>query len=167
MTYPQPSIHVLVDAHYQGDVDGRLVEEAASTVLEQEGRLGQAELTIRISGDEEIQELNRLYRGVDAPTDVLSFSPREATGLEDEDYLGFVLPEEVCDQLGDVIISFPRAIAQSREYGHDVRRELAWLVIHGVLQLAGYTHDTPSQEQVMQAREAVALRRLGIVSEPP
>ena len=111
------------------------MEDAASVVLEQEGPFDQAEVTVRVTGDDEIHKLNRMYRGVDSPTDVLSFSSGEAATVEDEDYSGFVLPDEVFDQLGDVVISYPQAVAQAQEYGHDLRRELGWLTVHGMLSL--------------------------------
>lgn len=156
------TVHVVVDREFEHDVDSRLLEHAAAAVLEQEGPFDQAELTVRVTNNEEIQKLNRAFRGVDSPTDVLSFSAGEAATTEDEDSTDFVLPEEVYDQLGDVVISLPVAREQAKEYGHDLRRELSWLTVHGVLQLIGYTHDTPAEAQVMQSREEMALHKLGL-----
>lgn len=89
-----------------------------------------AELSVLITDDEEIRRLNRQYRSVDRPTDVLSFSQ-----LEGEESL------KEGNILGDVVISWDRAESQSREYGHHVQEELERLLVHGMLHLFGYDHE--------------------------
>ncbi|MBE3553926.1 MAG: rRNA maturation RNase YbeY [Thermicanus sp.] len=108
-----------------------------------EGRV-KGELSILFCDDERIHELNRLYRNVDRPTDVLSFP------LEEEDLLG------------DLVVSIPRAKKQAEEYGHSFRRELYFLIVHGFYHLLGYDHDTPEKERVMFTKQEEVLRKHGI-----
>lgn len=111
------------------------------------------EMTVRLTGDAEIHELNRTYRGVDRPTDVLSFALTEDERL--------VLPPDLPVQLGDVVVSYPYAVRQAADLEHPVGMEVAWLVIHGTLQLLGYLHDTEEEAERMEAIEDDALRSLG------
>ena len=97
-----------------------------------------------ITGEEEVQELNRRFRGVDLPTDVLAFPFRD----------GETFPPSPENPLGEVIISLPRAQAQAREYGHPLRQELALLVVHGLLHLLGFRDDRPQEEEKMRQEEA-------------
>lgn len=120
------------------------------------------EMSLRITTDEEIQALNRDYRHVDRPTDVLSF----AYLLDDEeDEFGAEFPYDWPAQLGDVIVSYPYAERQAADLGHVVAMELAWLTIHGTLQLLGYSHETDSKAERMEALERSALRSLGFTAE--
>jgi len=111
------------------------------------------EVSVRLTDDTEMHELNRTYRGVDSPTDVLSFSLREDARPST------LLPEERV-LLGDVVISGARAKCQAGALGHSLEQEVAWLSIHGTLQLLGYTHDTDESASVMEAMEHSALRDL-------
>ncbi len=110
-----------------------------------------AQLSIAIIDDETIRELNRRYRGVDAPTDVLSFD------LKDED--AFVAPPKGARQLGEIVISYPTAARQAGEAGHAIDDELAHLLVHGVLHLLGYDHKSPKEARAMQKREETLLGR--------
>src|SRR5687768_3022028 len=97
-----------------------VLESVVAQVLLNEGVSGEWELGIRITTDAELHELNRTYRGVDAPTDVLSF------GDEDDDESEFVTPEELDEgpqYLGDLALSYERVVSQAAEYGHSTRRE--------------------------------------------
>lgn len=152
------TIHVEVADEFARRVDTSFVANVAGAVLEDEGPFDDVEVTVRVTGDEELQRLNLTYRGIDGSTDVLSFGSE----LADADSTQFVLPGEAPNQLGDVVISLERAEEQAREYGHDLSRELGWLVVHGTLQLLGYRHDTPSAMHTMRAREERILRRLGL-----
>lgn len=111
------------------------------------------EMSVTVTGDEEIHALNRMYRGVDRPTDVLSFALQEGEEAQ--------LPPDVPVQLGDVIVSYPYAERQAAELEHSVEMEMAWLVIHGTLQLLGYRHEDEEEAQHMESLETVALRSLG------
>ncbi len=114
-----------------------------------------AELSIRVTTDDEIQRLNREYRGVDRPTDILSFSP------ETGDNIQAAAPPDMVRLLGDVVLSLPTARRQAEELGHSLDMEMAWLTIHGTLQLLGYAHETDEEATHMEALERTALRRMG------
>ncbi|RIV25872.1 rRNA maturation RNase YbeY [Alicyclobacillaceae bacterium I2511] len=116
------------------------------------------EVSISFVSDAEIQELNRSYRHVDWPTDVLSFALRE--GEED-----FVLPEGATEPLGDIIVSIPAAVRQSIEYGHSLRREVGFLLVHGFLHLLGYDHQDTEAEQEMTGIQEAVLSNLGLTRE--
>ena len=110
----------------------------------------QAEVGVTLTDYRTIQELNRDYRGVDAPTDVLSFALEE--GEEGSEDFG-ELEEQPPQLLGDVIICVPRAIEQAKEYGHSVARELHYLAAHGLLHLLGYDHQTATEKKMMRGEE--------------
>ncbi len=108
----------------------------------------------------EIHELNRDYRGVDRPTDVLSFPQFEREELVE--YIND--PEEIPGELmlGDVVISKEKAMEQAEEYGHSFERELIYLFTHSVLHLLGYDHEEPEEKTVMRRREEEIMDWLGI-----
>jgi probable rRNA maturation factor len=118
--------------------------------LRQDPPSGPVALSLVITDDQEIQELNRTYRGIDAPTDVLSFGMGESEFPSEEQAL----------YLGDLIISYPRAVAQAQEYGHSTEAEINLLVTHGVLHLLGYDHATPEEEREMWLLQERALSAL-------
>jgi probable rRNA maturation factor len=117
----------------------------AAEVLSQEGVAGETELSLIVTDDEAIRELNHRFRGVDAPTDVLAFG----AGADEH----FVSAPESPPYLGDVVISYQRALAQAEELGHAVAEELKLLVIHGILHLLGYDHQEKVAAQKMRERE--------------
>jgi len=102
-----------------------------------------------------VKQLNRDYRGVDEPTDVLAFYMLPQQGADSS----FALPPDGVTRLGEVIISYPQAVAQAREQGHSPERELALLVIHGILHLLSYDHEEPEEESKMRERERELLER--------
>ena len=121
-------------------IEGLLVR-AAEAALRQAGLdVERAAITVVLTGDDDLALLNRQFRGVDGPTDVLSFA------FDDED-----LTEEMDGYLGDIVISVERARAQAEEAQHPLERELAVLVAHGTLHLAGYDHAEADTEQAMFA----------------
>lgn len=105
--------------------------------------------------DTGIAALNRDYRGIDAPTDVLSFSQLESAGPA-------ALPKGAPLMLGDIVVSLPRATAQAQEYGHTRERELGFLLVHGLLHLLGYDHQTPREAAAMEAHQEAVLQSLGL-----
>jgi probable rRNA maturation factor len=113
-------------------------------------------IAVHLVGDDTIRALNRDHRSKDAVTDVLSF-PLWSTE--------FVVPPDVPVNLGDVVVCFPRAVEQAREYGHSVEREVAYLVAHGVLHILGYDHEEPADFEVMRSLEEEALRPLGFTRD--
>ena len=130
------------------------LERAGEESLQHAGSQPDVDLTVFLGKDSHLQQLNLQYRGVDAPTDVLSF------------FSGEVDPETDRLYLGDVIISYPRAAAQA--YGHHpVLDELRLLTVHGVLHLLGYDHGSPEEKEAMWAVQADILNSLGSPISPP
>jgi len=101
------------------------------------------EVSVSLVNNEEIHELNLKYRGIDAPTDVLSF-PMD----------GYIL--------GDIVISMEKAIEQAKEYGYGIERELGFLVAHGMLHLLGYDHEDKSSEREMFTAQEGILEAVGL-----
>lgn len=130
-----------------------LIEKVVSEALKEKEFPGEPEVSLVLVDDERMAELNRRYRGVDGPTDVLSFPM-----LDGEESPS---PEEEL-LLGDIVISAPRALAQAEMYGHSLERELAFLTVHGVLHLLGYDHQTPEDEARMRQRQREILERVGL-----
>lgn len=145
------------------EVTGKVIVEA----LDQEQCPYEVSLNVLLTDNEGIHELNRQHRGIDRPTDVLSFPnvdydrPADFSVAEDniEDYFD---PEngELC--LGDIVISVDKVYEQSAEYGHSVMREYAFLVAHSMLHLLGYDHMEPQDAEVMERKQEEILDRLGI-----
>ncbi len=144
-----------------------LFEKVADTVLRSEGVSLPTEVELNVVGDEEIHELNKEYRKVDRATDVLSFPlcnlvPGQAQeGLAEEE----TDPESGRVCLGNIVLSWDHVQAQAKEYGHSIRREAAFLVIHSMLHLLGYDHMEAQEEQEMIARQKEILEILGIPRE--
>lgn len=120
----------------------KLFKALADKTAELEG-YNQGEISFALVNNEIIQELNRKYRGEDMPTDVLSFS----------------MDEEIW---GDIVISTEKVIEQAEEYGHSIKRELSYLIVHGILHLLGYDHETPGEQAEMRQKEERVLSELNI-----
>ena len=131
-----------------------VIRKVCLAIAEKED-LGASELSISLVDKEEIQALNRHYRGIDMVTDVLSFSLLE--GDEPE-----VLDEDSPLALGDIVISWPVMVEQASEYGHSQARELAFLTAHGLYHLLGYDHDSKEDELIMNALQEEILTSLGL-----
>jgi probable rRNA maturation factor len=137
-------------------IDRPRVRLLCQAVLRGEGWTEQARLSIRICDDGEIRRLNKEHRQIDRPTDVLSFSLVVPTEQE------FPLPPGEAWELGDIVVSYPRAVAQATEYGHSTERELAYLIAHGLLHVLGHDHDEADERREMRAREEAALATVGL-----
>lgn len=133
--------------------------KAMNVVAELEALFPQTEVDITLVDDAAIHELNRTYRGIDRPTDVLSFALDE--GEEEPE----VDDDEIEHLLGDVIISAPTAVRQGEEYGHGLEREMTYLAVHGMLHLLGYDHMEEKDKLIMRKREEEVLRRLDLAEE--
>jgi probable rRNA maturation factor len=133
-------------------LDEARLRRAAATVIDQKGGPAEASLTIVVTNDDAVQALNRQYRGVDAPTDVLSF-PADMPPIE--------LGDEPL-YLGDLVLAYPYAAAQAGREGHDLMDSLSLLVAHGTLHLLGYDHDTAANRAAMWAAQDRALAALDI-----
>lgn len=142
-----------------------LLEKVISAALEAEGVEADCEINVLLTDDEGIHQVNLDMRGVDRPTDVLSFpmfdlQPGEKPGEEDAD------PDTGLVPLGDMCLSLERARAQAEEFGHSVERELSYLTVHSVLHLLGYDHmDEGAMKVQMRGREEAILQTLGITRE--
>ncbi len=143
------TVELQIDAAFTALADAEQLRQAALATLRCQSVTGAAELSIVLTGDEAVRRLNRDYRGVDAPTDVLSF------GNEDDE--SFVIAPEARRHLGDVVVSFPRAEAQAAQVGHPVGDELRLLVVHGVLHLLGHDHAEPDEKATMWAAQEEIL----------
>ncbi len=139
-----------------------LIRKAVKAALAAEGVDFPCEINVLLTSDKGIRAVNRDMRGVDAPTDVLSFPefdlrPGEMPSRTGADPGSGLIP------LGDICISMERVSVQAREYGHSKRRELCYLVVHSVLHLLGYDHlDEGEQKARMREREEAILSALGI-----
>jgi probable rRNA maturation factor len=142
-------IHLDIDPSLDPVPAAGPLERAAQAALDLQAALD-ADLTLVLTGDERIRELNREYRQVDAPTDVLAFPAGDPD------------PETGRLYLGDVIISVPRAAAQAEAGGHALGAELQLLVVHGVLHLLGHDHAAADEKTRMWAAQAEALEHLGV-----
>lgn len=115
------------------------------------------EVSVTFVTDDRIQELNRIYRGLDRATDVLSFALQE----EGEDEM-MIFGEGLPQTLGDIVISVPKATEQAERYGHSLMRELGFLAVHGFLHLCGYDHMNENDEKIMFARQSELLDAYGL-----
>jgi probable rRNA maturation factor len=148
-------IEIFVEEKFRGVVDGGWVKKIVRQVLKAEGVVPPYEVSLVFTDSETVKQLNRDYRGVDEPTDVLAFSMLPQKGTDSS----FPLPPDGFTRLGEVIISYPQAVAQAKEQGHSPERELALLIIHGILHLLGYDHEEPEEESKMRERERELLER--------
>jgi probable rRNA maturation factor len=148
-------IEIFVEEKFRGVMDGGWVKKIVRQVFKAEGVAPPYEVSLVFADSETVQKLNRDYRGVDEPTDVLAFYMFPQKGADSS----FALPPDGVTRLGEVIISYPQAVAQAREQGHSPERELALLVIHGILHLLGYDHEEPEEESKMRERERELLER--------
>ncbi len=138
------------------------IRKVVRTALAAEGVDFPCEVDVCVTSNAQIHQVNLETRGVDRPTDVLSFpafelSPGELPSEEDAD------PATGLTPLGDMMISIEQVRTQAREYGHPVRRELAYLTVHSILHLLGYDHlDEGPMKAQMREREEAIMRELGL-----
>ena len=139
-----------------GKENEELVRAACEAALRFEQFEGNAEISFTVTDDEKIKELNRIYRDKDSSTDVLSF-PLGENGEYDKD------PSNGAYMLGDIVISLEHAKAQAAEYGHSLKREIAFLTVHSVLHLLGYDHEhNECEEQIMFRKQREILNGMGL-----
>lgn len=119
-----------------------------------------AEMSVTLVGNDEIQSINKEYRGKDKPTDVISFAIEDELGNDeyDLDLSQFDIPR----QLGDIIISFDQLKEQAHSYGHSLERELGFLCVHGFLHLNGYDHQNEADEKRMFSLQESILEGFGL-----
>ena len=144
----------------------KIIRDVIEEAMDYEGCPYEAEVSVVLTDNPSIQEINREYRQIDRPTDVLSFPmvdyerPADFCGLEEqaEDYFN---PETGELMLGDIIVSVDKVEEQAEKYGHSQARELAFLVAHSMLHLFGYDHMEEEERLVMERKQAEILERRG------
>lgn len=134
------------------------LEEILPLYAEQEGLPDALVIGLTFCDDDAIRAINAEYRGIDRATDVLSFPLYER---DDE----IELFDDELSPFGDIVLSVPHAIAQAEEYGHSVEREVCYLVVHGLMHLAGYDHIEPEDKAEMRAEEEALLNKVGVTRE--
>ena len=136
-----------------------VIQKCVEATLKEEGVPVPCEINVFVTNDSGIQAINKASRNLDKPTDVLSFPMfRLEPGQLPEDWDGYLDPGTDMCPLGDMAISLERAVAQAKEFGHSVRREVGYLTIHSMLHLLGYDHldEGPMKAQMRQREEAIA-----------
>ena len=132
-------------------IDINDLKKVIEYVLKHEN-VSNAIMNVIIIDNDKIHKINREYRGIDRPTDVISFALEDSEGVELENYR----------ILGDIYISIDKVKEQAKSYGHSERRELAFLTVHGFLHLLGYDHMEPDEEKIMFAKQEEILNGFGI-----
>lgn len=150
---------------YFNDEDQTIEEEILNLLSKllvhaanEEGVPSHAEISVTFMSDEEIQSINAQYRGIDKPTDVISFALEEQSADEIE----IQVTDDMPTVLGDIIISVETAKRQAGDYGHSFKREIGFLALHGFLHLLGYDHLTDEDEKKMFGRQKEILESFGL-----
>ena len=133
---------ILVDKNFH-----KTLKEIIMFTLNKE-EISDFELGVTLVDSHAIRELNRMYRGIDETTDVLSFPLTEAS-------------EDACIT-GDIVISLETAVSQAEEYGHSLLREVSYLAVHGIYHILGYTHNDESSQQKMREKEESILKHFDL-----
>ncbi len=159
-----------IEESFQPELDPHLISQAARATLQYLQQTPAAEvqvspaqalsLSIVIADNELVQQLNRAYRGVDAPTDVLSFENSPDPDFPD-------LEDPGADYLGDIVIAFPVAQAQAAAAGHSTQAEIMLLTVHGLLHLLGFDHDSPERRERMWQVQQHIISTLGLAHVQP
>jgi probable rRNA maturation factor len=147
-------INIYYDEGFEDAVKEEWLRNIAESVLKAEEQ-PDAEVGIVITGQEKIQALNRKYLDKDSPTDVLAFALK---GSPDE--MPFPAPDDDVDHLGEVVISIEQAAIQAKSHHHSKEREIAILLIHGILHLIGYDHAEPDEENEMNLKAKAILKTI-------
>lgn len=143
-----------------------LAKKVAQSVLELENCPYDSQVNLVLTDNSGIHEVNRQFRGIDAPTDVLSFpmipfeTPADYQILDQDESFFDLDTDELL--LGDIMISVERVISQAEDYGHSIKREFCFLVAHSMLHLLGYDHMVPEEAAIMEQKQEAALEKLGI-----
>ena len=138
-----------------------LIRRAIAETLAFEQYNNDVEVSVTLTDNENIQDLNLRFRGIDAPTDVLSFPLFDFEGETGEPPV-----DEIQNMLGDIVLNLERTRAQAEEYGHSFEREAAFLTVHSMLHLLGYDHETGEDDEAdMRARQRAIMERMGLTVE--
>lgn len=151
-------IEVQIPDRFRDLVDEEWTREVVRCVLDAEEVTPRYDLSVIFADSEEVRRLNRDYRNVDSATDVIAFYMLQ-NGAPDP---SFPLPPDDTAYLGDVVVCYPVAVEQAAEQGHSVERELALLIIHGVLHVLGYDHEEPGEQVRMRGKESHILHEWSV-----
>ena len=133
-----------------------LIRRSVIATLDYEGYSNDCEVSVTLTDNEGIHALNKQYRSIDAPTDVLSFPLVEYENTEEP-------PVDDATMLGDIVISLERAEEQAEEFGHSFEREVAFLTVHSMLHLLGYDHvNSEAEDEEMRSRQRDIMKTLGL-----
>ncbi len=156
-----------VSASFDFDIE-EIAKKVSQAVLDLEGCTHEVEISLIITDDEGIHEMNRDFRGIDRPTDVLSFpnvsydEPGDFSVMDGEQNVDLLNPDTGNIIFGDIVINEARVRSQAVEYGHSEMREFAFLVAHSMLHLCGYDHMEEDEAAVMEKKQKDVLDKLGI-----
>lgn len=163
------TVHIEKEVETSFDFDeDALIKKVIAAAIDFEECPYETEVNVILTSNEEIALINKDYRDIDRPTDVLSFpmidyiAPGDFTQLDTYDVEDYFNPETGELMLGDIIISVDKVFEQAEKYGHTVRRELGFLVAHSMLHLFGYDHMEPEERHVMEVKQHDILKMLGI-----
>lgn len=135
-----------------------LIRRAIEATLAYEQYNNDVEVSVTLTDSENIQDLNLRFRGIDAPTDVLSFPLFDFEGDTDEPPV-----DEIQNMLGDIVLNLERTKSQAEEFGHSFEREAAFLTVHSMLHLLGYDHETGEEDEAdMRARQRAIMADMGL-----
>ncbi len=162
------TLNLEYEAEIELELDYRsIITEVVEKSLDMEECPYEVELNVILTDNKEIQDINKNYRDIDAPTDVLSFpmidyeTPADFSGLEEEED-NYFNPETGELLLGDIIISVEKVMEQAAEYGHSKERELAFLTAHSMMHLFGYDHMEEQERIIMEEKQKNVLDELHI-----
>ena len=159
-----------VDAKFDFDFE-ELAYQVAEAVLKEEECDYEVEISLTITDDESIREINKEFRNIDRPTDVLSFptinydEPGDFSVIESEQKNDILNPDTGNISFGDIVVNEARVRTQAKEYGHSEKREFAFLIAHSMLHLCGYDHMEELEAKVMEAKQDRILESLGITRD--
>lgn len=165
-------INVIVDFENETDFmpgfePQKLSEDVIRQILIKEKFPIDTIVSLTITDDDTVRQINKEYRNIDKTTDVLSFPNTEWDSPSDYECEGFrdrslIDPENGCFMLGQIVLNESRIVSQADEYGHSVKREYAFLIAHSVLHLLGYDHMEPEEAAVMEQKQRDYLEDMGI-----
>ena len=161
-------IHIHIFEDHRDTLSSRIVRTMTQRALEEILPNSSTEISVVITDDETIRELNKYHRGLDEVTDVLSFSfqyqgdyygdmPKASQWNQD---IEFVLPPGEREGVGEIVISYPQAVRQAKTHKRSENEELAFLLAHGVLHLLGHDHENPQERTVMERTQTRLLSKM-------
>jgi probable rRNA maturation factor len=158
-------IALQIEEQFEADIDTGLLDKAVKAVINWARPTSNRVASVRsvnvvITDNETIQQLNHQYRGIDSPTDVLSFENRPDPDFPE-------VGDELTGHLGDIIIAYPVAKTQAQAGGHTPQQEAVLLTVHGMLHLLGFDHDTPAHKADMWQAQQQIMTGLGLAQVQP